>query len=84
MSYLRNPSALYGFLNFSAIGSATLYLWSHLVHNVEEHEARMDELESTLRGHIGIIEEALNWLEGKAGEADRGKKLFVIDNDHRF
>ena len=37
----------------------------------------MDELEGTLRGHIGLIEEALDRLEGKATEADRGKKMFV-------
>ncbi|XMA19114.1 hypothetical protein WAI453_011905 [Rhynchosporium graminicola] len=34
-----------------------------------------DELEGTLRGHIGLIEEALDRLEGKATEADRGKKM---------
>ncbi|OWP03083.1 hypothetical protein B2J93_6400 [Marssonina coronariae] len=35
----------------------------------------MDELEGTLRGHIGLIEEALDRLEGKGTEADRGKKM---------
>jgi hypothetical protein len=34
-----------------------------------------DELEGTLRGHIGLIEEALDRLEGKATEADREKKM---------
>ncbi|KAI9695860.1 MAG: hypothetical protein M1836_005977 [Candelina mexicana] len=34
----------------------------------------MDELEGTLRGHIGLIEEALDRIEGTATEADRGKK----------
>lgn len=34
-----------------------------------------DELEGTLRGHIGLIEEALDRLEGKGTEADRGKKM---------
>jgi hypothetical protein len=34
-----------------------------------------DELEGTLRGHIGLIEEALDRLEGKATEVDRGKKM---------
>jgi hypothetical protein len=34
-----------------------------------------DELEGTLRGHIGLIEEALDRLEGKVTEADRGKKM---------
>ena len=37
----------------------------------------MDELEGTLRGHIGIIEEALDRLEGKGTEVDRGKKMWV-------
>ena len=31
----------------------------------EQHEARMDELEGTLRGHIGIIEGSLERIEGK-------------------
>ncbi|KAJ9645674.1 hypothetical protein H2201_007510 [Coniosporium apollinis] len=75
MSFLRNPSALFGIANLAAIGGATAYLRSHHVYNLEEHEARMDELEGTLRGHIGIIEEALDRLEGKATEADRGKKM---------
>jgi hypothetical protein len=34
-----------------------------------------DGLEGTLRGHIGLIEEALERLEGKAAEADRGKRM---------
>ncbi|KAH7390234.1 hypothetical protein BKA64DRAFT_118235 [Cadophora sp. MPI-SDFR-AT-0126] len=41
----------------------------------EDHGARMDELEGTLRGHIGLIEEGLDRLEGKATEADRGQKM---------
>jgi len=69
---LRSPSLLTGLLNLFAIGGSTLYLRSHHIHNLEEHEARMDELEGTLRGHIGLIEEALDRLEGKAGE--KGKK----------
>ena len=35
----------------------------------------MDELEGNLRGHIGLIEEALDRLEGKGTEADRNKKM---------
>lgn len=35
--------------------------------HLEENEARMDELEGTLRGHIGLIEESLDRLEGKGG-----------------
>ena len=59
----------------SAIAGSTYVLRSHHIYNLEEHEARMDELEGTLRGHIGLIEEALDRLEGKATEADRGKKM---------
>lgn len=76
MSLLRNPLLLLG-INLSAIAGSTYLLRAHHVYNLEEHEARMDELEGTLRGHIGVIEEALDRLEGKATEADRGKKMYV-------
>ena len=76
MSFLRNPFIILG-INLSAIAGSTYLLRSHHVYNLEEHEARMDELEGTLRGHIGIIEEALDRLEGKGTEADRGKKMYV-------
>lgn len=72
MSFLRNPFILLG-ANLSAIAASTYILREHHIYNLEEHEARMDELEGTLRGHIGVIEEALDRLEGKATEADRGK-----------
>lgn len=73
-SIVRNP--LFSLAaTLTAVGSSTYLLRSHHIHNLEEHEARMDELEGTLRGHIGIIEEALDRLEGKATEADRGKKM---------
>lgn len=62
-------------LNLGATGFAHYTLRDHQVSNLEEHEARMDELEGTLRGHIGYIEEALDRIEGKATEADRGKKI---------
>ena len=74
MSFLRHPLILLG-VNLSAVASSTYLLRSHHIYNLEEHEARMDELEGTLRGHIGVIEEALDRLEGKATEADRGKKM---------
>lgn len=74
-SALRSPGFLMGLANMFAIGGSTYYLRSHHVYNLEEHEARMDELEGTLRGHIGLIEEALDRLEGKAGE--KGKKTYV-------
>jgi len=74
MSFLRNPLLLLG-VNLSAIAGSTYLLREHHIYNLEEHEARMDELEGTLRGHIGLIEEALDRLEGTATEADRGKKM---------
>ena len=74
MSFFRSPFTML-FANLSALTSATYLLRSHHIYNLEEHEARMDELEGTLRGHIGLIEEALDRLEGKASEADRGKKM---------
>lgn len=58
----------------SAIAGSTYVLRSHHICNLDEHGARMDELEGTFRGHIGLIEEALDRLEGKRTEADRGKK----------
>lgn len=45
------------------------------MYNLDEHEARIDVLEGTLRGHIGYIEEALGRLEGKATEAEPEKKI---------
>ena len=55
-------------LTLAAIGGSTYLLRSHHVQNLEEHEARMDELEGTLRGHIGYIEDALDRIEGKKDE----------------
>lgn len=44
----------------------------------------MDELEGTLRDHIGcLIEAALDRLEGTATEADRGKKIYAIQGSAR-
>lgn len=76
MSFLRHPFTLLG-VNLAAIGTSTYILRSHHIYNLEEHEARSDEVEGTLRGHIGLIEEALDRIEGKTTEADRGKKMFV-------
>lgn len=75
MSFLRSPVTIFGALNLSAIAGSTYYLRLHLIYNLEESEARSDEIEGTLRGHIGLIEESLDRLEGKATEADRGKKM---------
>ena len=81
MSFIRNP--LFALCaNLSALAGATYFLRSHHVYNLEEHEARMDELEGTFRGHIGLIEEALDRLEGKAVEGDRGKKMYSVPNSY--
>ena len=63
-SILRHPLFSLG-TNLAAIGGATYYLQTWLKHNYEESEARADELEGTLRGHIGLIEDALDRIEGK-------------------
>ena len=63
---LRHP-LMHTSLLLTAVGGATYNLRAHHIYNLEEHEARMDELEGTLRGHIGLIEEALDRLEGKGG-----------------
>lgn len=64
MSILR-PTTLLPTLNLFAIASSTLYLRSRIDRNLEEQEARLDEIEGTLRGHIGLIEDALDRIEGK-------------------
>jgi hypothetical protein len=69
---LRSPTFLIGLANLFAIGGSTYLLRNHHIYNLEEHEARMNELEGTLRGHIGLIEEALDRLEGNSGV--KGKK----------
>ena len=51
--------------NVLAIGSATYYIQSKLNYNLEEQDARLDEIEGTLRGHIGLIEDALDRIEKK-------------------
>lgn len=74
MSYLRHLLLSLA-VNLTAIGGATYHLRSLHVSNLEETEARFDELEGTLRGHVGLIEESLDRLEGTAKEEDRGKKM---------
>jgi hypothetical protein len=64
MSLLRSPALtnLLGLANLSALGAATLYLKSMHAKELEEHaghEARMDGLEGTLHGHIGLVEDSL-------------------------
>jgi hypothetical protein len=58
-------------LNLLAIGGSTFYLRSKIDYNLEEQEARLDEIEGTLRGHIGLIEDALDRIEGK----ENGNKM---------
>ncbi|KAK5134179.1 hypothetical protein LTR08_006839 [Meristemomyces frigidus] len=72
-SLLRSPTVLLQSLNLAALAGMTVYFKKHHDYNLQEHEARMDELEGTLRGHIGLIEEALERIEGKNTGA-KGKK----------
>jgi hypothetical protein len=44
-----------------------------LDHMEEEQEARMDEIEGTLRGHIGLIEDSLDRIEGKPNGGKQDK-----------
>ncbi|KAI9726895.1 MAG: hypothetical protein M1828_000243 [Chrysothrix sp. TS-e1954] len=76
-AFLRHPLTPLS-LNLSALAGATYLLRSHHIYNLEEHEARMDELEGTLRGHIGYIEDALDRIEGKGG--DKGQKMNELYN----
>ncbi|KAJ4349209.1 hypothetical protein N0V95_004792 [Ascochyta clinopodiicola] len=59
--------------NVLAIGSATYYLQTKLDYNLEEQEARLDEIEGTLRGHIGLIEDALDRIEKKPNQNHQEK-----------
>lgn len=59
--------------NILAIGSATYYLQSKIDYNLEEQEARLDEIEGTLRGHIGLIEDALDRIEKKPNQNHQEK-----------
>ena len=58
--------------NILLTGSAFYNLRQHHIYNLEEHEARMDELEGTLRAHIGVIEGSLERIEGKKGKTKEG------------
>jgi len=75
---LRNPTTILQGLTLASLGGMTYYFKSHHDYNLQEHEARMDELEGTLRGHIGLIEESLERIEGKGkgriGEDRDGKE----------
>ena len=41
----------------------------------EEQEARLDEIEGTIRGHVGLIEDSLDRIEGKPN-AGKQEKLY--------
>lgn len=65
-------------LSTTSLGVTSYALYNtnaKLERNYEEAEARMDELEGTLRGHIGIIEESLERLEQKVGSQGLGKGM---------
>lgn len=81
MSFLRNPvvTNVIGLANLTALGAATMYFKSHHENNLEQHEARMDELEGTLRGHIGLIEDSLERIEGRKmnGQSEKAQQLYT-------
>ncbi|KAK5735782.1 hypothetical protein LTR17_007955 [Elasticomyces elasticus] len=75
----RSPTVILQTLNLFALGGMTYYFKQHHDYNLQEHEARMDELEGTLRGHIGLIEESLERLEGsKMGSHGKGEKAEAL------
>ncbi|KAK4542506.1 hypothetical protein LTR36_006758 [Oleoguttula mirabilis] len=79
MSAWRSPTALLQMANLAALAGTTLLFQSHHRYNLQEHEARMDELEGTLRGHIGLIEEALERIEGQKMDG-KGRKTEELYN----
>lgn len=77
MWYTKPKHLLPTTLHLLAIASSTYYLSSRLASNLTEQEARLDEIEGTLRGHIGLIEDALDRIEGKPD----GKKMEGLYGD---
>jgi hypothetical protein len=66
MSFLQKPTVFIPLLgNILTVASSTYYLQGRLDYNLEEQQARLDEIEGTLRGHIGLIEDAIDRVEGK-------------------
>ena len=63
----RSPATILSALSLASVAGATYHFRSHLIHNHEESEARLDEIEGTLRGHIGLIEDSLERIEKKIG-----------------
>lgn len=80
MSFINNllkPKVLVPLTgNILAIGSSTYYLQSKINYSLEEQEARLDEIEGTLRGHIGLIEDALDRIEKKPFQ-NHQEKLYM-------
>ncbi|KAF2217838.1 hypothetical protein CERZMDRAFT_31806 [Cercospora zeae-maydis SCOH1-5] len=70
--FYAKPTFLIGVANLFATGGATLYLKNKIEYSLEENEARSDEIEGTLRGHIGLIHEAHDRIEKKIGSAGVG------------
>ncbi|CAE7014868.1 hypothetical protein P3342_004015 [Pyrenophora teres f. teres] len=72
----KNDLILVG-TNLTVVAGFATYLGSRvekkLEHMEEEQEARLDEIEGTLRGHVGLIEDSLDRIEGKrdAGKQDK-------------
>ncbi len=52
-------------VNLAAIGASTVYLRSLLNRNLEDQEARFDEIEGTVCGHVSFIQESSERLEGR-------------------
>ena len=70
MSFFQKPAVIIPLLgNVFAVASSTYYLQTRLNYNLEEQQARLDEIEGTLRGHIGLIEDALDRVERKPNKS---------------
>jgi hypothetical protein len=59
-------------LSVSTVLRSTYSIHRHLNQFYDENEARHDETERTLRGHVGLIEDALERLEKKVGTQGEG------------
>ncbi|KAA8624928.1 hypothetical protein PtrSN002B_001228 [Pyrenophora tritici-repentis] len=74
----KNDLVLVG-TNLTVVAGFATYLGSRfekkLEHMEEEQEARLDEIEGTLRGHVGLIEDSLDRIEGK-GDACKQDNLY--------
>lgn len=79
MSYLRSP--VLSLANLATLSAMTVYFRSLHDHdcNLKEHETRVDELEGTLRGHIGLIEDSLERSEGQKinGQSERAQSVYT-------